>query len=117
MVIPAETSSTLESVAKGKELYQKVLMCGECHGSEGRGNGPSAPTLRDNRGDPIRPYDFTTGTRFKCGQTDYDLARIFLTGLDGTPMPTFADYLHGDEIWDLVHYLRSLQGNEKHKNG
>jgi mono/diheme cytochrome c family protein len=117
VVIPPETTSTPESVAKGKELYQKVLMCGECHGPEGRGDGPSASTLRDNRGDPIRPYDFTTGARFKCGQTDHDLARIFLTGLDGTPMPTFADYLRGDEIWDLVHYLRSLQSSATRKKG
>ena len=117
VVIPQETPSTPESVAKGKELYQKTLMCGECHGAEGRGDGPSAPTLRDNREDPIKPYDFTTGSRFKCGQTDYDLARIFLTGLDGTPMPTFADYLHGDQIWDLVHYLRSLQVSGKDKKG
>ena len=32
-------------------------------------------------------------------------------------MPTFADYLHGDQIWDLVHYLRSLNENGKLKKG
>ncbi len=72
-------------------------------------------TLRDNKSNPIPPYDFTTGSRFKCGQTDQDLARILLTGMDGTPMPTYADYLQGDQVWDLVHYLRTLQANHKHK--
>ncbi len=116
VVIPIETSMTPESLARGKDLYQTTLKCAECHGASGRGDGPSASSLRDNKGDPIPPYDFTAGTRFKCGQTDHDLARIFLTGLDGTPMPTYVDYLQGDQIWDLVHYLRFLQVSGKHKS-
>jgi len=37
------------------------------------------------------------------------LYRIFMTGLDGTPMPSFADNVKPDEAWDLVFYLRTLQ--------
>jgi hypothetical protein len=37
-----------------------------------------------------------------------------MTGLDGTPMPSFADQLKPNEAWDLVHYLRTLQ--IKHKS-
>ena len=55
------------------------------------------------------PYDFTTGERFKCGQSNQDLYRIFMTGLDGTPMPSFADDLKPDQAWNLVHFLRTLQ--------
>ena len=112
-IVP-ETPTTPESIGRGRELYQ-TLKCVECHGADGRGDGPSAPTLRDNKGNPIPPYDFTTGARFKCGKTDQDLARIFLTGLDGTPMPTYVDYLQSDQVWDLVHYLRTLQTNHSHK--
>ena len=32
-----------------------------------------------------------------------------MTGLDGTPMASFADNIKGDQGWDLVHYLRTLQ--------
>ena len=32
-----------------------------------------------------------------------------MTGLDGTPMPSFADNIKPDEAWDLVHFLRTLQ--------
>lgn len=109
--ITAETPDTPDSVARGKELFQKTLKCVECHGVEGRGDGPSASTLRDNLGNPIRPFDFADGVRFKCGSTDEDLFRIFMTGLDGTPMPSFADYLDGNQAWDLVHYLRTLMVN------
>jgi mono/diheme cytochrome c family protein len=112
--IAPETPDTPESVARGKELFQQ-MKCWECHGQEGRGNGPSASTLRDNKGNPIPPYDFSTGERFKCGTSNEDLYRIFLTGLDGTPMPSFADYLQPNQAWDLVHFLRTLQVNYKGK--
>lgn len=112
--IPPETPNTPDSIQRGKEQFQK-LKCAECHGPEGRGNGPSAPSLRDVKGNPIVPYDFTTGERFKCGETNRDLFRIFMTGLDGTPMPSYSDYLKPDQAWDLVHFLRTLQVNSKGK--
>jgi mono/diheme cytochrome c family protein len=55
------------------------------------------------------PHNFSDGSRFKCGQTNEDLYRIFMTGVDGTPMPSFADNLKPAEAWDLVHFLRTLQ--------
>jgi len=39
--------------------------------------------------------------------------KIFLTGVDGTPMPSFGDVVKPEEAWDLVHYLRTLQVNKK----
>jgi len=76
-------------------------------------NGPSASTLTDDLGRPILPYNFTDGSRPKCGSTDADIYKIFMTGLDGTPMPSFADNLKPDEAWDLVFYLRTLQRHNK----
>ena len=75
----------------------------------GHGDGPSAATLTDSKDNPIRPYNFSTGTRFKCGDTNQDIYRIFMTGVDGTPMPSFHDTLQGNDPWDLVHFLRTLQ--------
>jgi mono/diheme cytochrome c family protein len=108
--IPAEPKLTLESIKHGGELFQK-LECWKCHGQEGRGDGPSAATLTDSNDQPIRPYNFTSSNRSKCGRTNTDLYRIFMTGLDGTPMPSFADVVKPEEAWDLVHYLRTLQVN------
>jgi cytochrome c oxidase cbb3-type subunit 2 len=85
------------------------MECWKCHGPQGRGNGPSASTLTDSKDNPIRPYNFATGSRFKCGETNTDLYRIFMTGVDGTPMPSFADNLKPADAWDLVHFLRTLQ--------
>jgi cytochrome c oxidase cbb3-type subunit 2 len=110
--VPAEPALTLNSIKHGQELFQK-LECWKCHGQEGRGDGPSASTLTDSNDQPIRPYNFTTGSRFKCGVTNSDLYKIFITGLDGTPMPSFADVVRPEEAWDLVHYLRTLQVTHK----
>ena len=110
--VPAEPKLTVESIKHGQELFQK-LECWKCHGPEGRGDGPSASTLTDSNDQPIRPYNFAVGSRFKCGVTNQDLYKIFITGLDGTPMPSFADVIKPEEAWDLVHFLRTLQVTNK----
>jgi mono/diheme cytochrome c family protein len=112
ITIPAEPPLTLASIKHGQELFQK-LECWKCHGPEGRGDGPSASTLTDSNDQPIRPYNFAAGSRFKCGSTNSDLYKIFITGVDGTPMPSFADVIKPEEAWDLVHYLRTLQVTHK----
>jgi mono/diheme cytochrome c family protein len=109
--IPAEPAVTLESIAHGKLLFTK-LECWKCHGPEGKGDGPSAGTLTDSKDNPIRPYNFAAGkddSRFKCGNTNQDIYKIFMTGVDGTPMPSFADVIQPNDAWDLVHFLRTLQ--------
>jgi len=115
--IPAEPPVTIQSIAHGSELFQK-LECWKCHGQQGRGDGPSASTLTDSKDNPIRPYNFAAGTddsRFKCGAENQDIYRIFMTGVDGTPMPAFADVIQPNDAWDLVHFLRTFQVNRKGK--
>ena len=115
--IPPEPPVTMQSITHGAELYQK-MECWKCHGQQGRGDGPSAATLTDSKDQPIRPYDFASGkddSRFKCGETNQDVYRIFMTGVDGTPMPSFADVIQPNDAWDLVHFLRTLQGQRKSK--
>ncbi len=110
--IPPEPALTVTSIKHGGELFQK-LECWKCHGNEGRGDGPSASTLTDSNDQPIRPYNFTSDNRSKCGKTNQDLYKIFMTGLDGTPRPSFADVIKTEDAWDLVHFLRTLQYNNK----
>jgi mono/diheme cytochrome c family protein len=108
ITIPPEAPMTIASILHGREIFQKND-CWKCHGPEGHGDGPSAATLTDSKENPIRPYNFATGSRFKCGVTNRDLYRIFMTGLDGTPMPSYADTMQPTDAWDLVHFLRTLQ--------
>jgi len=104
--IPSEPEVTADRIKAGREVFARV-QCWKCHGVTGEANGPSASTLQDDLGRPIAPFNFAEG-RPKCGSSDQDLYRIFMTGLDGTPMPSFADNIKPDEAWDLVFYLRTL---------
>jgi len=106
--IPAETPVTKESVLHGRELFAK-LECWKCHGTSGHADGPSASGLTDSKDRPITPYNFSANTAFKCGETNADMYRDFMTGIDGTPMPSFSDNLTPTDAWDLVHFLRTFQ--------
>ncbi|MGA8538390.1 MAG: cytochrome c [Terriglobales bacterium] len=106
--IPPAPEVTPDRVKAGQEVFRK-MECWKCHGVQGMANGPSSSTLTDDLGRPISPFNFTDGSRPLCGSTDTDLYRIFMTGLDGTPMPSFADNIKPEEAWDLVFYLRTLQ--------
>jgi mono/diheme cytochrome c family protein len=106
--VPPKPEVTADRLKAGQAVFQKVE-CWKCHGPTGSGNGPSAATLTDDQNRPIQAYNFHDGTRFKCGTSDEDLYKIFMTGLDGTPMPSWSDNIKPDEAWDLVFYLRSLQ--------
>lgn len=75
-------------VAEGRQLY-RLMQCAKCHGVGGHGDGPAAATLKDDWGRPIAPYDFVEFRDFKCGNDDRDLYRTLITGMTGSPMPSF----------------------------
>ena len=113
ITVPPETPFSLEAVKRGAKLYT-AIECHKCHGSEGRGDGPSAGQLTDDwEKRPIRPPDLTQGGRFKRGATPRDIYLTVFTGLTGTPMPSAAEQLeNAEQEWDLVHYVYWLsQGN------
>ncbi|HXU87720.1 MAG TPA: cytochrome c [Methylomirabilota bacterium] len=106
LVIPPPPRATPPLLADGKVLYERAK-CAECHGEHGKGDGPSAATLKDDFDRPIRPADFTRG-EFKGGSSVTDVYRTMSTGLDGTPMPSFADTMSDADRWAISYYVLSL---------
>ena len=100
--IPTPPPVTPEAIARGARVYVKGE-CAECHGKEGRGDGPSAKDLS------VRPSDLTRRP-LKSGPTARDVVRTLLTGLDGTPMPSYYQVLDDDELWDLAYWLQARAG-------
>jgi DMSO reductase family type II enzyme heme b subunit len=96
-----------ESAESGKTVYEENK-CMECHGLYGRGDGEKATTLTTDAGDPIRPADLTKRWTFRGGATREDIYRTFTTGMDGTPMPSYADFIEEEARWQLVDYVYSL---------
>ena len=111
--IGREVSPSRESLEKGRQLYQD-LECFSCHGKEGRGDGPSAPTLKDDWGNPTRPADLTKRWNFRGGYSAKAIFTRFNTGIAGTPMPAYADSIDAEQGWHLSHYVASLGPGEPH---
>src|SRR5437870_1550372 len=104
--------SGAEALKVGRQFYDSIG-CRKCHGDQGRGDGPSAPTLKDDAGFPIFAADLHQSWRFRGGATAADIYRRLRTGLDGTPMPSFSDlidqkFLTDEQLWRLAQYVRSL---------
>jgi cytochrome c oxidase cbb3-type subunit 2 len=109
--VPPPPPLTADVIARGRRIYQKA-QCAECHGSGGRGDGPSAPTMKDGRGLPIAVPDLTRWP-LKRGSEPDSLFYTITTGLNGTPMPSYSDALDPGDIWALVRYLESLTPQER----
>jgi mono/diheme cytochrome c family protein len=109
--LPSAPGSTDESIELGKKLYVETG-CVRCHGTLGRGDGPSAPTLVDDWGYPIRAADLTQRWTFRGGASREDIFRTMSTGLNGTPMPSFLEALTPEQRWAITDFIVSL-GNEE----
>jgi len=81
------------ALKEGRRFYEDSIHCNKCHGDQGRGDGPSAPTLKDDAGFPIYAADLHENWRFRGGGTVEDIYHRLRTGLDGTPMPSFSDLI------------------------
>jgi mono/diheme cytochrome c family protein len=107
--LPSAPASTNESIELGKKLYEENG-CVKCHGTLGRGDGPSAPTLTDDWGYPIRAADLAQSWTFRGGSSREDIFRTMSTGLNGTPMPSFLDALQPEQRWAITDFIVSLSG-------
>ena len=91
--------STPKSITAGKALFQKY--CRMCHGDDARGNGPQAP-------DGTHPPNLVDD-KWDHGSTD---AEVFANVKNGVgpkfDMKGFNSKLTVQEMWSVVHYVRSI---------
>jgi mono/diheme cytochrome c family protein len=111
MELPSGPSVTDESIELGKNLYVETG-CVKCHGNLGRGDGPSAPTLTDDLGRPIRAANLAQSWTFRAGSSREDIYRTMSTGFNGTPMPSFTDSLTPEQRWAITDYILSLSDSD-----
>jgi len=123
------------SIAQGDKLFHGTgSQCVKCHGSRGDGHGEQTDLYDDwnlrKKGataeqmrvlalrfrlpiQPLRPRNFTLG-KFHGGDRPIDQYWRIAVGIKGTPMPPAGPapgspgVLRSEEIWHVVHYVRSL---------
>ena len=91
-------------------LVQKLYFehCAVCHGPDGRGDGPAAPSMIP------RPRDFTQGlykyksTPAGVPPSDDDLTAAIADGLADSGMPGWKDILTPDQIRGLVGAIKAM---------
>jgi len=93
---PAPTGE--ESVARGAQLFQQY--CTECHGRDGRAQ---MDVISD-------ATDLTDPDAYYSGSSEQEVFNSIANGA-GVAMPAWRSQLGSDDaIWDLVNFIRSLQG-------
>ncbi|MDP2089274.1 MAG: c-type cytochrome [Flavobacteriaceae bacterium] len=91
------TADNKENIAIGKELYS--LHCKACHGSKGLGDGAKAKSMKGDLGD-------FSSVVFQS-QTDGEL--FYKTKVGRADMPSFTKKLSDEDIWLIVHFMRTLK--------
>lgn len=124
-----------KGVEFGRKVYHVVARCWGCHAAyeppaaisadattldqtvEGvRANFDVPEAKKSDWGFDIRPPDFLVDT-LKAGDSLEDLYRDIASGIGGTAMPMWRGALTEEQLWGLVHYVRSLLDKRGTSNG
>jgi mono/diheme cytochrome c family protein len=92
-----------KSIAAGRSTFQ--TLCAVCHGPKGKGNGPAASGLKP------KPRDLSAVS--VSAQTDGELYWKIRNGR--SPMPAFSQALKKNQVWNVVHYVRTLAVTPRNK--
>ena len=90
-------------VEKGQAIYEGKGTCINCHGANGRGDGPGAATLN------LPPRVFRSHG-FWMHRTEGEIFWVIKYGSAGTAMIPFGGLLSDEEIWTVMQYERSFSG-------
>ena len=93
------------AAAKGKALFQAA--CAPCHGEDGAGQG-TVTELNDDWGNPVPPPDLRK-PYIRIGPTARDIHQILITGVNGTPMPSFLETTTEEERWQIIAFILQLR--------
>lgn len=94
-----------ENIAAGKELFHKTakpVFCEQCHGTTGQGDGKVGKAFKS----PKAPRNFACKETMK-DVTPGQMFWIIKNGSAGTGMVSHAKTLTDDQIWQLIHYIKS----------
>lgn len=86
------------NVVAGKKIF--FQRCATCHGTSGKGDGPTGKALTP------KPRDFTLG-KFFYSKNDAELVAFVKRGK--APMPAWGSVLNQTQIQDVIAYIHTLK--------
>jgi hypothetical protein len=103
-------AKTKENILKGKALFEGKGTCFNCHGKEGKGDGPAGQILNPS------PRNFTN-CKFHKKRKDGEMFWVIKNGSPGTGMVSLIPAaITEEEAWTIINYERSFcEGSEEHK--
>lgn len=90
---------------RGEQAYVRAG-CATCHGEDGRGEG-WRPKSEGPTGE-VPPTNLTEPWSFRGGAQIDDIALRILGGIDGSPMPSFADSVSRNDALVIAAYVLTL---------
>jgi mono/diheme cytochrome c family protein len=87
-------------LSRGRAIY--VSRCRRCHGPVGQGDGPDA--------DPDHPPGNLTDSSRAARNPDGVLFYKVWHGRQSPKMPAFKTELTREDVWAVVHYVKTLRG-------
>ncbi len=95
-------AATPENLAKGKAMFEGKGTCFNCHGKEGKGDGPAGVILNPS------PRNFTN-CKFHKKRKDGELLWVIKNGSAGTGMVSLIPaVINEQEAWTIINYERSF---------
>lgn len=91
--------------ARGRAFFETA--CASCHGPRGDGAG-IVTNLVDSSGQSAPARDLRQPF-IRGGRQLEDIYKVLVTGLDGTPMPSFAESTTEEQRWEVIAYIDRLR--------
>jgi mono/diheme cytochrome c family protein len=91
-----------EAVDSGQAIYANS--CSSCHNADGKGT---------EFGLSLYPEATDLTTKYAQGYSDRELYYLLWNGIGHTAMPRWDSQLQPTQVWQVIHYLRTMPGAVK----
>ena len=107
IIVGRAIASSERSISNGRKIYNE-LECYDCHGEDGTSKGDDVFELEDDMEREIKAANLTEPWTFKGGSASKDIYIRLVTGMNGTPMPSYDETVSERQLWDLANYVVAM---------